>query len=120
VTWADVRYPPDDGPRVLGLDAAHDVFRRWLGDDYDLDALDAAAATAVAAQLGGDPLWLLLVSGSGNAKTETVQSAVGAGALVVSTISGEAALLSGTPKPQRAAGATGGCCARSATKGCSW
>jgi hypothetical protein len=108
----------DTRPRRRCLDDAHDVFRRWLGDNYDLDALDAAAATAASRDLGGDPLWLLLVSGSGNAKTETVQSAIGAGGLVVSTISSEAALLSGTPKQQRTAGATGGCSSSSATGAC--
>ena len=84
------------------------MFRRWLGKEYDLDALDATLATAAAERLGGDPLWLLLVSGSGNAKTETVQALKGAGAYVVSTIASDGALLSGTPKQQRAKNATGG------------
>jgi hypothetical protein len=44
-------------------------------------------------QLTGDPVWLLLISGSGNAKTETVQALDGIGA-----ISSGAALLSGTPQ----------------------
>ena len=65
------------------LAEAHDTFRRWLGDDYDLDALDAVLATAAAERLTGDSLWLLLISGSGNAKTETVQSFGGAGAALL-------------------------------------
>ena len=44
-------------------------------------------------RLDGDPLWLLIISGSGNAKTETVQALDGAGATVTSTISSEGALL---------------------------
>jgi hypothetical protein len=58
--------------------------------------------------LPGDPLWLLLVSGSGNAKTETVQALRGAGAHVTSTITSEGALLSAVPKRSRAKDATGG------------
>lgn len=90
------------------LEQAHQVFQRWLGDHYDLDALDATLATAAAEKLEGDPLWLLLVSGSGNAKTETVQALNGAGAHVASTISSDGALLSGTPKAQRTKNSTGG------------
>jgi len=90
------------------LDECHMVFRRWLGDEYDLDALDAVLATAAAERLAGDPLWLLLISGSGNAKTETVTSLTGCNAHVVSTISSEGAFLSGTPAKQKAKDATGG------------
>ena len=124
------RRPPGDNvmtePDTYGLDCValeecHDTFRRWLGDTYDLDALDVMIATAAAEQLGGDPLWLLVISGSGNAKTETVQSLDGAGALVVSTISGDAALLSGTPAKQRArTGPRVDCSASSAIGGSSW
>ena len=56
----------------------------------------------------GDPLWLLVLGGPGNAKTETVQSLSGASAHVTSTIASEGALLSATPKRQRAKDATGG------------
>jgi hypothetical protein len=90
------------------LEGVHETFRRWLGDEYDLGALDAVLATAAAERLTGDPLWLLLISGSGNAKTETVQSLAGAGAIVTSTITSEGALLSGTPKPEVTSDATGG------------
>lgn len=93
---------------VVTLEDAHAVFARWLGDDYDLDALDVVLAAAAVERMDGDPLWLLLVSGSGNAKTETVQALAGAGALVTSTITGEAGLLSATPAKERAKDATGG------------
>jgi hypothetical protein len=82
------------------------VFRRWLGDEYDLDTLNAVLATAAAERLAGDPLWLLVVSGPGNAKTETVQALRGAGAHVTSTIASEGALLSAVPKRNRAKDAT--------------
>jgi hypothetical protein len=86
----------------------HEVFRRWLGDDYDLEALDATLAAAAVEKLDGDPLWLLIVSGSGNAKTETVQALAGAGAVVTSTIRSEGALLSATSQRERSKEATGG------------
>lgn len=104
--------PPAAEPPVavepMTLDAAHTVFRRWLGDDYDTDALDTVLATVAVECLDGDPLWLLLISGSGNAKTETVQALDGVGALITSTISSPGALLSATPKRERDKAATGG------------
>lgn len=101
--WPGV--PQDDG---VDLKQAHDVFKRWLGDDYDLDALDAMLAAAAVERLDGDPLWLLIISGSGNAKTETVQALSGINATVVSTITSEGALLSATSKRERTKDATGG------------
>ena len=86
----------------------HRVFRKWLGDEYDLDAIDAVTAAAAAERLDGDPLWLLIISGPGAAKTETVQALAGAGAYVTSTIASEGALLSATSKKSRAKNATGG------------
>ena len=92
----------------ITLDQCHAVFRRWLGDGYDLDVLDVMLCTLAVERLDGDPLWLLVVSGPGAAKTETVQACVGAGALVTSTISSDAALLSGSPRRDRTKDATGG------------
>lgn len=94
--------------KVPSIDETEAVFTRWLGKEYDLGALDVVLATAAVEQLGGDPPWLLVVSGSGNAKTETVVSLAGAGAHVVSTITSEGALLSATPGKERAKDATGG------------
>ncbi|MGY1660766.1 hypothetical protein ACI78Q_06015 [Geodermatophilus sp. SYSU D00705] len=98
------------GPTVTpcNLDQAHAVFRRWLGDVYDLQALDVALAAAAVEQLDGDPVWLLVVSGPGNAKTETVAALAGIGAHVTSTITSEGALLSATSKKERGTDATGG------------
>ncbi len=93
---------------TMTLADAHAVFTRWLGDDYDTDALDAVLAAAAVERLDGDPLWLLLISGSGNAKTETVQALDGIGAIVTSTISSSGALLSATPRKERTKAATGG------------
>ena len=94
--------------RTSRIHKCHETFRRWLGDEYDMDALNVVLAAAASQHLDGDPLWLLLISGSGNAKTETVQALAGAGAMVTSTISSEGALLSATSKRERSSTATGG------------
>src|SRR5690606_9997833 len=99
------------------LAAAHDAYRRWFGDDYDLTALDCVLAAAAAERLDGDPAWLLVVSGSGAAKTETITPLAAAGAVVVSSINGEAALLSGTSARERAQDATGGLLRRIGERG---
>lgn len=106
-------FPPDSPEHdasgsQTGIDATHATFTGWLGESYDLTALDAVLAVAAAERLGGDPAWLLVVSGSGNAKTETVGSLAGIGAHVTSTITSEGALLSATPKKEHAVGANGG------------
>lgn len=106
----------DDAPPGT-LDYVHDVYRRWLGDEYDLGALDVVLATAAAERLDGDPVWLLVISGSGNAKTETVGALGGAGAFVTSTITSEGALLSATSSKERAADAHGGLLRRIGDRG---
>jgi hypothetical protein len=90
------------------LDEVHAVFRKWLGNEYDIDTIDATLAAAASERLTGDPLWLLIVAGPGGAKTETVQSLAGAGAHVTSTITSEGALLSATPRRDKHKKATGG------------
>jgi predicted transcriptional regulator len=98
--------PPAAEPRTLS--EVHEVFRRWLGKDYDLATLDAMLAVTASGQMPGDPAWLLIISGPGNAKTETIGASSGLGARVVSTITSDAALLSASPRKQRAKNATGG------------
>ena len=104
----DKAKPYPNGHDAFTLTDVHAVFRKWLGEDYDLDTIDAALAAAASERLSGDPLWLLVISGPGNAKTETVQSLAGAGAHVTSTIASEGALLSATPRRERNKTATGG------------
>lgn len=110
---------PVSAPRVepVTLAVAHEVFRRWLGEEYDLDALDVVLAVAAAEQLPGDPPWLLVLGGPGNAKTETVTALAAAGAVVTSTISSEGALLSATASRERAKDATGGLLRRLGSRG---
>jgi hypothetical protein len=95
---------PAPGGMSKALADVHAVFKKWLGEDYDTDVLDAVLAAGAAERLTGDPLWLLVISGPGNAKTETVQALAGAGAHVTSTITSEGALLSASPRQGRATG----------------
>jgi hypothetical protein len=97
--------PTSGGTPLQALGGARAAFRKWLGAKYDTDILDIVASAGAAERLGGDPLWLMVISGSGNAKTETTQSLSGAGAIITSTIASEGALLSATP---RSRGSTGG------------
>jgi hypothetical protein len=92
------------------LTKARSVFQRWFSDEYDTDALDAMLAVVAAERFndGSDPVWLLIVSGPGAAKTETINALSGVGATVTSCIASEAALLSATPRKERAKNATGG------------
>jgi hypothetical protein len=90
------------------LAEVHQVFKRWFGPEYDLGILDAVLAVVAAEKLSGDPPWLLIISGPGNAKTETIQAISGLNARVVSTITSEGALLSASPRKNRTKNATGG------------
>lgn len=90
------------------LAEVHRTYRRWFGPTYDITALNCVLSTAAAEKLTGDPPWLLVVGGAGAAKTETVSPLVHAGATGISTINGEAALLSGTSRKDRSKDATGG------------
>jgi hypothetical protein len=94
--------------RLTPIAEVHGTFKKWLGAEYDTEALDVVLAAAAVERLTGDPLWLLLISGSGNAKTETVQALDGIGATITSTISSAGALLSATSRKERATDATGG------------
>jgi len=90
------------------LDEVDDTFRKWLGDEYDIGTLHAVLAVTASEKLLGDPAWLLIISGPGNAKTETAQSTSGIGAHIISTIASEGALLSATAHKDRKKTATGG------------
>lgn len=105
---ADLSIPstPSDIPGELRR--VRDAYLRWFGPDYDTGALDCVLCAAAAERLSGDPPWLLIVGGSGAAKTETIMPLAGVGATIISTINGEAALLSGTSKKERHKAATGG------------
>jgi Bifunctional DNA primase/polymerase, N-terminal len=99
------------------LAEVHELFLKRFGKEYDTDVIDAVLAAAAAEQLPGDPLWLLVISGPGNTKTETVQSLSGAGAFVTSTITSEGALLSASSHKNRVRTATGGLLRRIGDRG---
>jgi hypothetical protein len=92
----------------MSLEEVHAAARKWFGQDFDLTSVNATCAVAASLKLGGDPVWMLLISGSGNAKTEVAQALAGAGALVTSTITSEGALLSATRPNKRGGGKTTG------------
>lgn len=94
--------------RRQALKAARKTFRRWLGDEYDVDTLYIVLATAAVERLDGDPVWLLIVGGPGGGKTETGMALAGSGARVVSAIASVGSLLSATSKGERSKEATGG------------
>jgi hypothetical protein len=69
----------------------------------------ALACYAANIHMDGDPVWLGLVAGSSTGKTETAYALTRCpSTIMASTLSGEAALLSGTAEKDRTAGATGG------------
>lgn len=90
------------------LDGVHEVFRTWLGKGYDRDMLDVVLAAALGRWMRGDPLWLMIVGGSGDAKTETIRTLAAVGAFVVGAISSEGALLNGLGKKDKDEDGTGG------------
>ena len=90
------------------LSEADKVFRKWFGASYDVDILHAVLAAAAAERLDGDPVWLLVISGSGDTKTATISVLAGVNAIVTSTIASKGALLSATRSQNNAGKATGG------------
>jgi hypothetical protein len=98
--------PPAE-PRTL--DAVESTFGRWLHDGDPVPTRAVLAAYVANRKLDGDPVWLMLVGGSGVGKTErlTPVSAM-PDVIMVSSITGPAALLSGTKDGERARDATGG------------
>lgn len=101
--------PESAAAQPVSLGEVHQGYRTAFGPKYDLDAVDMTLAVAAVGKLDGDPVWLLIVSGSGAAKTETI-APLGycADAITVSTITSEGAFLSATSKQERSADATGG------------
>ena len=47
---------PKEPPAPVTLTDVHAVFRKWLGDEYDTDTIDATLAAAASERLSGDPL----------------------------------------------------------------
>jgi DNA-binding transcriptional ArsR family regulator len=83
------------------------VFRRWLHLP-DPAALYAVLGAIAANRLPGDPVWLLLIGSPGSGKSELLQAATVLPDVHPTATLTEAALLSGTPKRERADGSSGG------------
>jgi hypothetical protein len=85
------------------------VFARWIRDDDNMPTRAVLAAYLANRKLDGDPLWLMLVGGSGVGKTERlIPLSVMPDVVLMSSITGPAALLSGSSKKERAKDASGG------------
>src|SRR5262245_15836648 len=70
-----VREPSkSNGKTLYRIADIHQLFTKYFGADYDMQTADATLAVAAANKLDGDPPWLMVISGSGNAKTETVNA----------------------------------------------
>jgi hypothetical protein len=94
-----------NGKTRLRIDDIHRLFRKHYGSDYDMQTADAVLAVAATNKLSGDPPWLMMISGSGNAKTETVNSVSGVDrTIAISTIASEGALLSAIKKGKGSSG----------------
>jgi hypothetical protein len=118
----DIRTDETPSPRTgngkarYTITDARKLFTTYFGKDFDMQTADATLAVAATIKLTGDPPWLMVISGSGNAKTETVNSVSGvARTIAISTIASEAALLSAISK--RKPGATGGLLRRLGDRG---
>jgi hypothetical protein len=83
------------------------IYRKWLYLDDDAPVL-LVAATVVANNTEGDPLWALLVGPPSSGKTETLQGIAGLHYVHGASTITETALLSGTAARERDRDATGG------------
>lgn len=84
-----------------------DTFGRWLHLP-DADGLLAVLGAVAANLLDGDPVWLVLVAAPSSGKSELLTPTTGLDYVHSAATLTEAALLSGTPKRERASGARGG------------
>lgn len=85
------------------------VFARWIRDPDPIPTRVVIATYVANRQRTGDPVWTMLVGGSGVGKTERLMPlSVMPDVVLESSITGPAALLSGTAKKERAKDATGG------------
>jgi hypothetical protein len=95
-----------------------DVYARWLHDSDRVTTRVVHAIYVANMILPGDPVWMFLVGGSGLGKTERlVPLGVMPHVILASSVKGEAALLSATPRKDRAEHAHGGLLRRIEPKG---
>lgn len=95
--------------RAVTLADVEAVFAKWIRDDDKVPTRAVLAAYLANRKLDGDPVWLMLVGGSGVGKTERlIPLSVMPDVVLESSITGPAALLSGSSKKERAKDASGG------------
>ena len=109
--------PPPDVP-AMTMAQVEAVYARWLHDGDSVTTRVCHAVYVANMALSGDPVWVFLVGGSGQGKTERLAPLSGLPHVeLVSTLSGEAALLSATARKDRAEHAHGGLLKRIGDKG---
>jgi len=110
------RAAPDVPPMTIAQVEA--AYARWLHDGDKVTTRVVHAAYVANMVLPGDPVWIFLVGGSGHGKTERLMPlAVMPGVEASSKLSGEAALLSATPRKDTAVDAHGGLLRKIGAKG---
>jgi hypothetical protein len=98
---------PDVPPMTIAQVEA--TYAKWLHDEDKVTTRVVHAVYVANMVLDGDPVWVLLVGGSGQGKTERlIPLAQMPHVEMASTLSGEAALLSATARKDRAEHAHGG------------
>ena len=101
--------PPVAPSRPHTLVEVEAVFAKWVPDPDPVPTRAMLATYSANRELDGDPTWLMLVGGSGVGKTERLALlAVMPDVIFESSITGPAALLSGTARKERSKDATGG------------
>ncbi len=103
-------------PRTLAEVEA--VFHRWIPDNDPIPTRVALATYVANQRLDGDPVWTMFVGGSGVGKTERlIPLAAMPDVVLASTLTGQAALLSGSAQKDRAKDASGGLLRRMPSSG---
>jgi len=107
--WTPTSAAPEPLSTACTLAHVEKTFAHWIRDDDPIPTRALLAAYVANRKLDGDPVWLMLVGGAGVGKTERlIPLAVLPDVVLESSITGPAALLSGTGKKERAKDATGG------------
>ena len=92
----------------FALALVEETWTKWM-TATDLYPLHCTLGAHAANHLEGDPVWLVIVGGSGSGKTEAVCALRKvAGVRLAATLTGPAALLSGSPKREKTKESTGG------------
>ena len=106
-----------DAP-AMTISQVETTYAKWLHDGDRVTTRVVHAVYVANMILPGDPVWMFLVGGSGSGKTERLMPLdVMPGVWTSSKLSGEAALLSATPRKDSAADAHGGLLRQVGAKG---